>query len=1055
MGRRLSMATLLAILFWIAPAAEVRAQEPAPVGPSLGLLLGSAPPEGWREICAGEAGRPLAVRLQARWAEVERAPGSYDWSALEPAVDGLHRSGCRITLGLTGSHPDYLPTGEPPSPFEPEAMEAWLEFVSSAVRAFAGRVEVVEIWGDPGDVADVPASARFEPDQYAFLLKQSSLEARGEADAMGKTIRIAQAAVPPSALDWQKALWASDSAAYVDVLPLIFDAQAGQDDIRRQVDSLVRENLLFPPAAELWAYVAPAADPRSWSPVGVALQALASGAERALVSADGPPDGRAWVRNADRLLVAGYAPAPPGALRFLDGEGAPLESGAVLGRFFSAADFSTVIFYELPGDSGELPTDRLVLDTSFVLNPRILDLVSGEERRVSSGPPPGGGVGKAIRVAAGDHPLVLFFEKPASDGFELPPEEVETTRTRELTAEEIIARYQQVQEVQDEALERWMASARIDFHFKFAQGGPTIDVGIDSTYFWERGGQVEWEQTGYSIQGNRVTWKNIPQIPYIQPAKVATLPLDLTLDKTYRFRLVGRDKVRGREAYVLEFQPLDPDADRSLYRGRIWIDTETFVRVMANLVQTNLEPPVLSNEERDHFRAETGPGGRDFWLLDTIDGQQLWTVAGRNLVVRREVTFTAYQLNPSVAQFEARRQQAYASKNQMLRDTDEGFRYLERQDDGSRVVTDKMKTSQLFAAVGAFQDDSTDGVQPIAGVNYFNFNVFGSDTQVNALFGGVVLFANATKPSLFGTRMDLSGDLVAIAIKTQDKLFAGDQELELERIDQRNNGLQVRLGIPAGQFTKFTLIGGIGFNNYYENEDTFALYDAIRQDPADPRDLRYVLPQDHTLYTGRLLAEFNRRGYSLILTAAQSTRSDWGEYGLRDEAAGTWLIYDGESGEYVPSAEPEPVHDSFSRWNISGFKEWILPSFQKFRAEVNWMDGSNLDRFSRYQFSLFGQDRLDGFSGSGLRFDRGGVVRAAYSFNVLEAIRFNANVESARVETRDSGDGFQSFTGIGLSGNVVGPWQTIWSLSYGYALASDIPDLEGQQQFFLLILKLF
>jgi hypothetical protein len=136
------------------------------------------------------------------------------------------------------------------------------------------------------------------------------------------------------------------------------------------------------------------------------------------------------------------------------------------------------------------------------------------------------------------------------------------------------------------------------------------------------------------------------------------------------------------------------------------------------------------------------------------------------------------------------------------------------------------------------------------------------------------------------------------------------------------------------------------------------------------------------------------------------------------------------------------------------FKEWTS-AFQKIRAELSYLDGQNLDRFSRYQFSLFGGDRLSGFSGSGLRFDRGGIARASYSFNVFEAVRFNAGLETARVETKGSDVGFQSFTGLGLSGNVIGPWQTVISLSYGYALASDIPDLEGQQEFFLLILKLF
>ena len=39
--------------------------------------------------------------------------------------------------------------------------------------------------------------------------------------------------------------------------------------------------------------------------------------------------------------------------------------------------------------------------------------------------------------------------------------------------------------------------------------------------------------------------------------------------------------------------------------------------------------------------------------------------------------------------------------------------------------------------------------------------------------------------------------------------------------------------------------------------------------------------------------------------------------------------------------------------------------------------------------------------------------------------------------------------------DALGPWKTVISLNYGYALKSDIPDLEGEQEFLLIILKLF
>ena len=120
-----------------------------------------------------------------------------------------------------------------------------------------------------------------------------------------------------------------------------------------------------------------------------------------------------------------------------------------------------------------------------------------------------------------------------------------------------------------------------------------------------------------------------------------------------------------------------------------------------------------------------------------------------------------------------------------------------------------------------------------------------------------------------------------------------------------------------------------------------------------------------------------------------------------------------------------------------------------------WLDGEDLDRFSRYQFGFFGDDRLNGFSGSGVRFDHGLLARAGYDFNILEALRIGLSVDTARVEDLSTGIGEQSFTGLGLNANFPAPWKLVISLGYGLALASDIPELEGQQEFLLLVLKLF
>ena len=159
------------------------------------------------------------------------------------------------------------------------------------------------------------------------------------------------------------------------------------------------------------------------------------------------------------------------------------------------------------------------------------------------------------------------------------------------------------------------------------------------------------------------------------------------------------------------------------------------------------------------------------------------------------------------------------------------------------------------------------------------------------------------------------------------------------------------------------------------------------------------------------------------------------------------------SGDLVESQEP--VYKSFALWDLTAFKEWYLPKFQKARFEVDAMGGRDLDRFSRYAFSFFGQTRLNGFSGTGVRFDRGLIARAGYSFNLFGAIRFDLALERARVEDKGSDAGRQSFTGAGISGNVIGPWKTVIAGSYGRAMQSDIPDLKGKQEFMVTVLKLF
>ena len=114
-------------------------------GPLLGFRLDPSRPVDLPPVSLEAPARRPLVRLVARWEQVERIPGAYDWTSIGPAIDSAHSAGYRPVLALTGSHPYYLPDGGAPSPLVGRSTDAWLEFVRSAARNFVGRVSVFEI----------------------------------------------------------------------------------------------------------------------------------------------------------------------------------------------------------------------------------------------------------------------------------------------------------------------------------------------------------------------------------------------------------------------------------------------------------------------------------------------------------------------------------------------------------------------------------------------------------------------------------------------------------------------------------------------------------------------------------------------------------------------------------------------------------------------------------------------------------------------------------------------------------------------------------------------
>ena len=143
---------------------------------------------------------------------------------------------------------------------------------------------------------------------------------------------------------------------------------------------------------------------------------------------------------------------------------------------------------------------------------------------------------------------------------------------------------------------------------------PGFDVVTENRFFADRAG-VEWEELSFSVNGTK--WEpDRPAFPLLQAEKVLSPPLDLRLDADYRYRLDGTETVDGAPCYVVRFTPNAASTAKSLYRGTVWIDRDTFRRRKLQAVQTGLDAPVVSNDETVRFARVGETGGRRVLLLD-------------------------------------------------------------------------------------------------------------------------------------------------------------------------------------------------------------------------------------------------------------------------------------------------------------------------------------------------------------------------------------------------------------------------------------------------------
>ena len=250
--------------------------------------------------------------------------------------------------------------------------------------------------------------------------------------------------------------------------------------------------------------------------------------------------------------------------------------------------------------------------------------------------------------------------------------DVQVSGVRRLRVDEIIARHQAARAGQNASVRSVVADGSTTLTFQVPGFAAPFTV-TAATRVFAAAGETTVQHTRIQVNGLDIAASadDVPRLPLLEPERVSTPPLTIGLTEAYRYELRGRDRVAGRDAYVVAFDPRI--ADRSLFAGLAWIDTATFGIMKTDAAQTMLRGPIASSRQVDEFE-RIDVGATPAWLIRRSEIFQVYAGPRESTPIHRVMTFDRTEVNR--ADYDAELSAAMRSNAVMLRDTPGGYRFL-------------------------------------------------------------------------------------------------------------------------------------------------------------------------------------------------------------------------------------------------------------------------------------------------------------------------------------------------------------------------------------------
>lgn len=893
-------------------------------------------------------------------------------------LDGSADIGAFETVRRAGGTPWMSVIFRAPAPVRQNlnALEAELASLAKIARGSGELAHILIDWQ--------PSAGEVTADDLAYVTKRAAVAVTGgNADAR---FLLGPLDADP---DFLRALYGFELAAYVDGLTFAATSpDADLDAARAAVSELdpgkpvVLEQMPWPTARSMALMEAAAASERGFA---VAFFDF-SGSSEELAPL------KMLAREFQGDMSADPATVPSGAERAF--------------TFVRGEDLSLRVIAQAPAGGGL----ELAFDDPFLRSPRVLDLDSGEERTVFGQRRTENGL-----VVPVDEPrpvTLLKLERVTAGELEGIEEVVRVDDTRQMPVEEILRRLQASEDDQARRLDHYRAVNILHLRFPVAGTGG-VEASFEGPFFYRREGGFDWVWETFYFNGVEWRGEKLPEIPIIQPEKAAVFPLEITFDKTYEYRLRGTEQVEGRDTWVVDFEPVETPAEGdTAYRGTVWVDRDIYVRVKSRTLQLGLQDEVLSNDETVFFTPVDAAGHptdwrRDAFFLPTrIRGQQVWSVLNAAVQVEREALLSEIRINTE--DFESQVAEIYESDATIVRDTAAGLRYLVKDEEtGERVVKEGFDTKKKFLVGGVFYDDSQDYPLPLAGINYLDLDFRGQGGQVNIFFAGAFLAANMAQPRLFGSKWDLGASVNGFFVGLGDETYRDGREVPEEEVERNNVNAAVFVGRQIGSYTKLDFTIGASWTKY---------------DTADDTAEDFVLPEDTLTTRFETELSYSRSGWRLAASAGAYQRDDWQFWGRPG------------------NTDFDPEQDEYTLWDVSLSKVFWLKNFKKLGVELEHLDGADLDRFSKYDFGLFGAADVSGYPSGLVRAEEADGLHVSYGIDIANIIQVELDADAVWASDEASGLDRELLSGIGFEGTTQGPWQTIVNFELGYAVSGPGED---------------